>query len=76
MVVYAASKAFDMVLAEVLWAEVHDRGVDVLGLILGLTDTPALLAHLGDGRRPSSATCSGMATSSSGPCLATTPCAL
>jgi short-subunit dehydrogenase len=42
MVAYAASKAFDMVLAEALWAELHDQGVDVLGLILGVTDTPSL----------------------------------
>jgi uncharacterized protein len=42
MVAYAATKAFDMVFAEALWAELHDRGVDVLGLILGKTDTPAL----------------------------------
>lgn len=40
--VYGASKAFDMVFAEALWAELHDKGVDVLGLILGKTDTPAL----------------------------------
>ncbi|HEY8216953.1 MAG TPA: SDR family NAD(P)-dependent oxidoreductase [Acidimicrobiia bacterium] len=42
MVAYAATKAFDMVMAEALWAELHDDGVDVLGLVLGLTDTPAL----------------------------------
>lgn len=42
MVAYAASKAFDMVFAEALWTELHDKGVDVLGLILGKTDTPAL----------------------------------
>lgn len=42
MVAYGASKAFDMVFAEAPWAELHDRGVDVLGLILGKTDTPAL----------------------------------
>ncbi|MEB4211264.1 SDR family NAD(P)-dependent oxidoreductase [Mycobacterium sp. 94-17] len=42
MVAYGASKAFDMVLAEALWAELHGKGVDVLGLILGKTDTPAL----------------------------------
>lgn len=35
MVAYGASKAFDMVFAEALWAELHDKGVDVLGLILG-----------------------------------------
>jgi uncharacterized protein len=42
MVAYGASKAFDMVFAEALWAELHDKGVDVVGLILGKTDTPAL----------------------------------
>ena len=42
MVVYGASKAFDMVFAEALWAELHPRGVDVLSLVLGETDTPAL----------------------------------
>jgi short-subunit dehydrogenase len=42
MVAYAASKAFDMVMAEALWAELHGAGVDVLGLVLGVTDTPAL----------------------------------
>lgn len=42
MVAYGASKAFDMVFAEALWTELHEQGVDVLGLILGKTDTPAL----------------------------------
>lgn len=42
MVAYGASKAFDMVFAEALWAELRDTGVDVVGLILGKTDTPAL----------------------------------
>jgi uncharacterized protein len=42
VVAYGATKAFDMVMAEALWAELHDRGVDVLGLVLGVTDTPAL----------------------------------
>jgi len=39
---YGATKAFDMVFAEGLWAELEPQGVDVLGLILGETDTPAL----------------------------------
>jgi short-subunit dehydrogenase len=39
---YAATKAFDMVFAEGLWAELQPSGVHVLGLILGETDTPAL----------------------------------
>ena len=42
MVAYGATKAFDMVFTEALWAELHDKGVDVLGLILGKTNTPAL----------------------------------
>jgi short-subunit dehydrogenase len=42
MVAYGASKAYDMVFAEALWAELHERGVDVLSLVLGETDTPAL----------------------------------
>lgn len=42
MVAYGASKAFDMVFAEALWSELQDTGVDVVGLILGKTDTPAL----------------------------------
>jgi short-subunit dehydrogenase len=42
MVAYGATKAFDMVFAEALWTELHDKGVDVLGVILGKTNTPAL----------------------------------
>ena len=42
MVSYGASKAFDMVMGEALWAELEPEGVDVLSLVLGLTDTPAL----------------------------------
>ena len=42
IVVYGGTKAFDMVFTEGLWVELHDQGVDVLGLILGMTDTPAL----------------------------------
>jgi uncharacterized protein len=50
MVTYGSTKAFDMVFAESLWAEVHGDGVDVLCLVLALTDTPAvrrLLARRG-----------------------------
>ncbi|WP_157474293.1 SDR family oxidoreductase [Parafrankia sp. EUN1f] len=39
---YGATKAFDLVLAEALWAEWRSRGVDVLGLVLGKTDTPSM----------------------------------
>jgi short-subunit dehydrogenase len=39
---YGATKAFDLVLAEALWAEWRDANVDVLALVLGATDTPSL----------------------------------
>lgn len=42
MVAYGGTKAFDMVFTEGLWTELRDTGVDVLGLVLGKTDTPAL----------------------------------
>lgn len=42
MVAYGATKAFDMVFAESLWTELAPQGVDVLSLVLGETDTPAL----------------------------------
>jgi uncharacterized protein len=42
MAAYGATKAFDLILAEALWAEWQPRGVDVLALVLGKTDTPAL----------------------------------
>ena len=38
---YGASKAFDLVLGEALWAELRPLGVDVLSMVLGATDTPA-----------------------------------
>lgn len=48
LAVYSASKAFDLLLAESLWAELGPLGVDVLAIILGATDTPALRRFLGD----------------------------
>ena len=39
--IYNASKAFDWVLAEGLWKELCDDGVDALVLVLGATDTPS-----------------------------------
>lgn len=38
---YAATKAFDLVLAEGLWDELRDHGVDVLACRAGATRTPA-----------------------------------
>jgi short-subunit dehydrogenase len=48
MATYGATKAFDIVLAEALWTELHDQGVDVLALVLAATDTPAFRKHLAE----------------------------
>jgi short-subunit dehydrogenase len=40
--VYAATKAFSNVFAEGLWYELGQHGVDVLGTIIGITQTPAM----------------------------------
>lgn len=45
---YGATKAFDLVLAEGLWAEWRPHGVDALALVLGATDTPALRRTLAE----------------------------
>lgn len=38
--VYAATKAFDLILAESLWGELQPHGVDVVGFIPGMVRTP------------------------------------
>jgi short-subunit dehydrogenase len=42
MAAYSASKAFTLCFAESLWAELRQHGVDVLTLVMHMTDTPAL----------------------------------
>lgn len=46
MACYTASKAFDLNFAESLWSELKPHGIDVLGLVMGMTDTPAFNALL------------------------------
>jgi short-subunit dehydrogenase len=46
MAAYSASKAFTLCFAEALWDELHVGGVDVLTLVMHMTDTPALRALL------------------------------
>jgi uncharacterized protein len=46
---YGATKAFDLILAEALWSEWGERGVHVLGLVLGKTDTPSFRRVVGQG---------------------------
>jgi short-subunit dehydrogenase len=41
---YAATKAWNLVLAESLWDELRDTGVDVMALVPGSTRTPGWLA--------------------------------
>jgi uncharacterized protein len=48
LAIYGASKAFDLLLAESLWAELGPLGVDVLAVVLGATDTPALRRLIGN----------------------------
>jgi uncharacterized protein len=41
LAVYGASKAFDLILGESLWAELGPLGVDVLAMVVPPTDTPS-----------------------------------
>jgi short-subunit dehydrogenase len=45
--VYGATKAFQLVLGESLWAEFRASGVDVLTMVLGAVDTPSFRRMLG-----------------------------
>ena len=52
MAAYAASKAFTLCFAEALWDELHECGVDVLTLVMHMTDTPALRTLLAEKGMP------------------------
>ena len=43
---YAATKAWNLILAESLWYELRDTGVDVLAVLPGPTRTPGFMASL------------------------------
>jgi short-subunit dehydrogenase len=47
--VYGATKAFELTLAEGLWAELKPRGVDVLACCAGATRTPGYLRAMPNG---------------------------
>jgi short-subunit dehydrogenase len=53
--VYAATKAFDAILAEGLWAELRPHGVDVLACLPGAVSTPGLQRNSA-GRAPGTVT--------------------
>ena len=48
---YAATKAFNTVLAESLWVELRPHGVDVLGCIAGATTTPSFESSTPDAKK-------------------------
>jgi len=52
MAAYSASKAFTLCFAESLWGELRNHGVDVLTLVMHMTDTPALRALLAEKKLP------------------------
>ncbi|MHB8463495.1 MAG: SDR family NAD(P)-dependent oxidoreductase [Acidimicrobiales bacterium] len=43
---YAATKAWNLILAESLWEEVREAGVDVMAVLPGSTRTPGLLSSM------------------------------
>lgn len=43
LVMYAATKAFEITFAESLWAEYHERGIDVIAVAAPIMKTPMLL---------------------------------
>jgi short-subunit dehydrogenase len=49
---YGATKAFNLVLAEGLWHELREHGVDVLACRAGATRTPAFAASRPQGKTP------------------------
>lgn len=52
MATYSGVKAFDICFGESLWAELRAHRVDVLCLVLGVTDTPALHQLLQEKGKP------------------------
>lgn len=52
MATYSGAKAFGLCFAEGLWAELRPLGIDVLSLVLGITDTPELRRLLEEKGQP------------------------
>jgi short-subunit dehydrogenase len=48
MAAYSASKAFMLCFSEALWGELRHHGIDVLTLVMHMTDTPALRTLLAE----------------------------
>lgn len=49
LAMYSATKAFEINFAESLWAEYHERGIDVIGIAAPIMRTPMLLRTVPEG---------------------------
>jgi uncharacterized protein len=49
LALYSATKAFEINFAESLWAEYHERGVDIIGIAAPMMATPMLMRTVPDG---------------------------
>jgi uncharacterized protein len=49
LAMYSATKAFEINFAESLWAEYHERGIDVIGIAAPMMKTPTLLRMVPEG---------------------------
>jgi short-subunit dehydrogenase len=76
---YSAAKSFGRVFAEALWHEMREHGVDVLALVLGMTQTPSNAANFpmlaGLGMTAADAVCEGLDRICDGPVHVSTPSA-
>ena len=49
LALYSGTKAFEIAFAESLWAEYHERGIDVIGIAAPIMRTPTLLRMVPEG---------------------------
>jgi len=49
LAMYSATKAFEINFAESLWAEYHERGIDIIGIAAPIMRTPMLLRTVPEG---------------------------
>ncbi|KUR76662.1 SDR family oxidoreductase [Novosphingobium sp. Fuku2-ISO-50] len=49
LALYSATKAFEINFAESLWAEYHERGIDIIGIAAPIMRTPTLLRMVPEG---------------------------
>ncbi|HVN86046.1 MAG TPA: SDR family NAD(P)-dependent oxidoreductase [Candidatus Binatia bacterium] len=75
LAIYAATKAFNLVLADALWVELRSHGVDVLAVQPGSTRTPGFLSSQPDGKEmmpvmePTDVVREALATLGAEPCI-------